>query len=187
MSTPGLMGYRYRQIDSPATLELFIYRVHERAHLGQELFFLFFCHTKFTIKRAFLLKGLIRCSDCGAWMTPHCTQKENKDGSTYRICYYRCTKTMHFENSACSVKHINAEYVEGLVVGKLSELSQNDVYLRTSIEELNRDLQRKVEPLEREALNSAVRSANRYPGNGQESTANRAVRIRTQNQRDRDA
>jgi site-specific DNA recombinase len=108
-------------------------------------------HGTSKLRRVFLLKGLIRCSECGSWMTPHYTQKKNKDGSAYRISYYRCTKTMHFNNSVCSVKHINAEHVEGLVVGKLSELSQNADYLKTSVEELNRDLQRKLEPLEREA------------------------------------
>jgi len=84
-------------------------------------------------------------------MTPHYTQKRDKDGSAYRISYYRCTKTLHFDNSACSVKHINADHVEGLVVARLSELSQNDAFLKTSVEELNRDLLRKIEPLEREA------------------------------------
>ena len=108
-------------------------------------------HSTTTLKRVFLLKGLIRCSECGSWMTPHYTQKKSKDGSTYRISYYRCTKTMHFDNSVCSVKHINADHVEGLVVGKLSELSQNEAYLKASVEDLNRDLLRKIAPLEREA------------------------------------
>jgi chromosome segregation ATPase len=84
-------------------------------------------------------------------MTPHYTQKRNKDGTAYRIPYYRCTRTMHFSNSVCPVKHINADHVEGLVVGKLSELSQNENYLKSSIQELNGNLQRKAEPLEREA------------------------------------
>jgi site-specific DNA recombinase len=108
-------------------------------------------HSTTTLKRVFLLKGLIRCSECGSWMTPHYTQKKSRDGSTYRISYYRCTRTMHFNNSVCSIKHINADHVEGLVVGKLSELSQNEAYLKASVEDLNRDLLRKLEPLEREA------------------------------------
>jgi site-specific DNA recombinase len=116
-------------------------------------------HSTTTLKRVFLLKGLIRCSECGSWMTPHYTQKKSKDGSTYRISYYRCTKTMHFDNSACSVKHINADHVEGLVVGKSSELSQNETYLKASVEELNRDVRRKVEPLEREAQQMRKRLA----------------------------
>ena len=116
-------------------------------------------HSLTTLKRVFLLKGLIRCSECGSWMTPHYTQKKSKDGSADRISYYRCTKTMHFDNSVCSVKHINADHVEGLVVGKLSELSQNETYLKSSVEELNRDVQRKVEPLEREAQQIRTRLA----------------------------
>ena len=84
-------------------------------------------------------------------MTPHYTQKRHKDGSIYRIPYYRCTKTMHFNNSVCAVKHINADQVEKVVVEKLAELSQNEAYLRMSVEELNGNLKRKTEPLEREA------------------------------------
>ncbi|HKS80574.1 MAG TPA: recombinase family protein [Candidatus Acidoferrales bacterium] len=101
--------------------------------------------------RVFLLKGLIRCSDCGSWMTPHYTQKKHKDGSVYRVPYYRCTKTMHFDNSVCHVKHVNADHIEHTVVQKLSELSQNEAYLKMSVEELNRDLREKAGPLEKEA------------------------------------
>jgi len=96
----------------------------------------------------FLLRGLMRCAVCDSHMTPHYTQKKAKNGTTFRVPYHRCTKTMHFGNSVCSVKHINADHVEALVVGKLSELSQNDAYLKATVEELNGDLQRKVEPLE---------------------------------------
>ena len=84
-------------------------------------------------------------------MTPHYTQKTHKDGSVYRIPYYRCTKTLHFNNSVCRVKHINADQVERMVVQKLSDLSRNEAYLKMCVEELNGDLKRKTEPLEREA------------------------------------
>jgi site-specific DNA recombinase len=108
-------------------------------------------HSSTKLKRVFLLRGLVFCSECGSSMTPHYTQKRHKDGSVYRIPYYRCTKTLHFDNSVCSVKHINANHVESLVVQKLSELSQNEAYLKMTVEELNGDLARKVEPLEKEA------------------------------------
>ncbi len=58
---------------------------------------------------------------------------------------------MHFNNSVCPVKHINADQVERMVVQKLSDLSQNEAYLKMCVEELNGDLKRKTEPLEREA------------------------------------
>ena len=108
-------------------------------------------HGSTKLSRVFLLKGLVRCSDCGSWMTPHYTQKRHKDGSVYRIPYYRCTKTMHFDNSVCQIKHINAESIERTVVQKLSDLSHNEAFLKISVEELNQDLKQKTEPLEREA------------------------------------
>ena len=108
-------------------------------------------HGSTKVSRVFLLKGLVRCSDCGSWMTPHYTQKRHKDGSVYRIPYYRCTKTMHFDNSVCQIKHINAESIERTVVQKLSDLSDNEAFLKISVEELNQDLKQKTEPLEREA------------------------------------
>jgi site-specific DNA recombinase len=108
-------------------------------------------HGATKLSRVFLLEGLVHCSECDSWMTPHYTQKKHKDGSVYRLPYYRCTKTMHFDDSVCTVKHVNANHVESLVVQKLSELSQNEAYLKMTVEELNRDLKRKVEPLEKEA------------------------------------
>ncbi len=123
-------------------------------------------HSKTKINRTFLLKGLIKCSECGSWMTPHYTQKRSKDGTVYRIPYYRCTKTMHFNNAICTIKHVNADQVEQIVIGKLSELAQNADFLRTSVEELNRDLKRKAEPLEREA----TEVKNRLQGIEQEIT-----------------
>lgn len=107
-------------------------------------------HGSAKLSRVFLLKGLIRCSDCGSWMTPHYTQKKHKDGSV-RIPYYRWTKTIHYDNSVCQIKHINADIVERTVVQKLSDLSQNEAFLEISVEELNGDLRRKAEPLQRDA------------------------------------
>ena len=108
-------------------------------------------HGSVRLKRPFLLKGLIRCSECGSWMTPHYTQKKHRDGSVYRIPYYRCTKTMHVNNSVCTIKSVNADHIEQTIIQKLADLSQNEAYLKSSIEELNGDLQRKTEPLERES------------------------------------
>jgi chromosome segregation ATPase len=65
--------------------------------------------------------------------------------------YYRCTKTMHFDNPVCRIKHINADIVERTVVQKLSDISLNETSLQISVEELNGDLKRKTDSLEREA------------------------------------
>ena len=98
-----------------------------------------------------LLKGLIRCGDCGSYMTPHYTQKRRKDGSVSRIGYYRCTKTVHFNNGLCRIKHVNARHTEGLVINYLTELSHNDAYVEMSLDELNWDNRQKLVPLQKEA------------------------------------
>ena len=145
-------------------------------------------HPASRLNRVFLLKGLIRCSECSSWMTPHYTQKRHKDGSAYRIAYYRCTKTMHFANAVCKVKHVNADQIEQTIVQKLAELSQNEAYLKMSVEELNGDLKRKVEPLEREAaqikkrLDEIDQESRRYVralGQGKLSIARLEAEIRT--------
>lgn len=45
----------------------------------------------------------------------------------------------------------NAEHIEQTVIQKLADLSQNDAYLKISVEELNQDLRRRSELLETEA------------------------------------
>ena len=104
------------------------------------------------IQRAFLLKGLLKCSACGSFMSPHYTQKRRKDGSIYRIAYYRCTKTMHLNNAECTIKHLNADHVERLVIQYLADLSQNAAWVNGTVEDLNRDQKEKVRPLEQEAI-----------------------------------
>ena len=110
-----------------------------------------YSHVTTKLKRVFLLKGLLRCGDCGSIMTPHYTQKRRKDGSVNRIPYYRCSKTMHYNNRICSVKSINANEIEHLIADDLTELCQNERLLTKSIADLNSELQRRVEPMEKEA------------------------------------
>ena len=104
------------------------------------------------IQRTFLLKGLVKCSFCGSFMTPHYTQKRHKDGSIYRISYYRCTKTMHLNNGVCTIRHLNANQTERLVIQYLADLSQNADWVKGTVEDLNRDQKEKVRPLEQEAI-----------------------------------
>jgi site-specific DNA recombinase len=83
-------------------------------------------------------------------MTPVYTLKRRKNGETYRIPYYRCSKTMHFTNEICSNKNINANLIEGLVLKDVAELSKNEDLLNISIERMNQDLSERVRPLEQE-------------------------------------
>jgi site-specific DNA recombinase len=116
-------------------------------------------HATSTIKRPFLLKGLLRCSDCGSYMSPHYAQKRRKDGSVHRTPYYRCTRTMRLDNSVCRIKQMNADQTESAVIENLYDLTQNEAALDASIQELNCDLQAKVEPMQKEAAEIKTRLA----------------------------
>ena len=104
------------------------------------------------IQRTFLLKGLLTCSVCQSVMTPHYTQKRRKDQSINRIAYYRCTKTMHHNNGVCTVKALNANDIERQVIEYLAGLSQRAEWVKTTIEDLNRDQKQRVRPLEQEGI-----------------------------------
>jgi hypothetical protein len=87
-------------------------------------------------------------------MTPHYTQKRRQDGSVSGIGYYRCTKTVHFNNGLCRIKHVNARRTEGLVINYLTELSHNDAYVEMSLDEVNRDNRQKSHHWKKKQPNS---------------------------------
>ena len=80
-------------------------------------------------------------------MTPHYTQKRRKDGSINRIAYYRCTKSIHHDKNACTIRHVNAEKIENTVIKCLQELCQNREFVDRTVSDLNQDQKRKVKPL----------------------------------------
>ncbi|MFZ4695940.1 MAG: recombinase family protein, partial [Verrucomicrobiia bacterium] len=100
--------------------------------------------------RFFILKGLLKCADCGSAMTPHYSQKRNRDGSVHRVPYYRCTKTIHFNSRACRLKHLNADKIEKKVVTDLYALTENVDFVQMSVEEVNRQNRAKVGPQQQE-------------------------------------
>ncbi len=104
-------------------------------------------HAATRIDRVFPLKRLLKCGDCGSFLTPHYTQKRRKNGSVYRIPYYRCTRTMQHGNSVCSVRSLNADKIEKAIVADLADLSRNEPYLKRCIDELNTDIEKSLEPL----------------------------------------
>lgn len=108
-------------------------------------------HAKSRIKRTYLLKGLLKCGECGSVMTPHYTKKRRKDGSVHLIYYYRCTKAVLYGKSVCSIKHVNALKIEDAVIEDISSLADEGSVLEATLSELNKDLTRQSEPLRKEA------------------------------------
>jgi site-specific DNA recombinase len=117
-------------------------------------------HPKARTERTFLLRGLLRCAECGSAMSPHYTQKTRRgDGHRYKIPYYRCTRTMHFNNGVCSIRSANANELEAGILEGLAGLSENGALVENTIKDLNRDLKRQSAPLQRELADVKKRLA----------------------------
>jgi len=71
----------------------------------------------------YVLRGLLRCSMCGEFMTPSST---SKDGAHYR--YYRCTTRDRRGNSACPARHVPAPAIERFVADRLAALRLDRIF-----------------------------------------------------------
>ena len=72
----------------------------------------------------YLLKGLIKCAECGSTMTPCYTNKKLR-----RYHYYKCVSVIKNGPSACSVKEINLEKIEGFLIENLIRLAHDKQYI----------------------------------------------------------
>jgi len=87
----------------------------------------------------YLLVGLIKCKECGSYMTPSYTNKW-KQGKLRRYYYYRCTKTTKRNWDACSTKMVSADRLEKYVFENLERISLDRQYIDSLIFRLKNDL-----------------------------------------------
>ena len=80
----------------------------------------------------FLFSGLIRCSECGSFMTPYYVSKKPK-GVSKRYYYYRCTATFKRDWNVCGTRQINANNLEQYIFDNLKRISMDDVYIENLI------------------------------------------------------
>lgn len=85
-----------------------------------------------------LLKGLVRCGECGYSMTPCPAGKKDKDGNPY--LYYSCI-ALHPEgkDSTCTVRALPARQFEDMIRESLRKLGQNQTLLNSLIKKSNKD------------------------------------------------
>ncbi|MBL4653825.1 MAG: recombinase family protein, partial [Flavobacteriales bacterium] len=84
-----------------------------------------------------LLKGLIRCGDCGSLMTPFPSGKKDKHGNPY--LYYTCTDVVHHKRrSTCKLRTLSARPFEKTIKEFLKCLGDNKVILEGCIAEANK-------------------------------------------------
>lgn len=76
------------------------------------------------LHKQLLLTGLLRCSECGSTMTPTFTSKKER-----RYYYYKCYKVIREGRSACGIKAVNAEALEGFLTENLLRISADRQYI----------------------------------------------------------
>ena len=94
-------------------------------------------HVTTRTKRTFLLRGLLRCQECGSMMTPHYTKKKAKTGY-HLYFYYRCSKTMHHDRTVCTLRQIKADKIESVILGDIGSLVSDSDLLVSAIEKQNK-------------------------------------------------
>jgi len=93
-----------------------------------------------------LLKGLLKCGDCGSTMTPYPSGKKQKDGTPY--LYYSCViVTKESRESKCRVRSLPAREFENTIKKAISEISKNKKLLDECIKSANRDASSGLAPL----------------------------------------
>ncbi len=93
-----------------------------------------------------LLKGLIKCGDCGLSMTPTPAGKKDKDGNPY--LYYSCIANHpDGKDSKCAIRTIPARPIEQALKKVLRNLGQNKNILESVMEEATKESRRSIQPL----------------------------------------
>lgn len=93
-----------------------------------------------------LLKGLLRCGDCGTFLTPYPAGKKDKNGIPY--LYYACGKVVDFgRNCDCKVRMIPAREFEQIIKKCLIDLGSNTKLIESTIKNSTKMSKDKIKPM----------------------------------------
>ncbi|MBU1122493.1 MAG: recombinase family protein [Candidatus Omnitrophota bacterium] len=97
-------------------------------------------------ERVHLLKGILKCGDCGSTMTPYPSGKKQKDGTPY--LYYTCViVSKEPKDSECKVRYLPAREFENIIKKTISDISKNKKLLDECITTANKDSSSGLAPL----------------------------------------
>ena len=82
-----------------------------------------------TGKYDFLLKGLVKCSNCGSTMTPNFAHSKGK-----KYFYYKCVKVLKMDKTACSTSSAPARELENVVIDRIRHIAENEKIVQGMIE-----------------------------------------------------
>ena len=99
-------------------------------------------------KHVHLLKGLLKCEECGRALSPYPAGKKDKDGNPY--LYYACTSmTKEGSASKCPVRSIPARMFEALVIGYVAEIGKHPEVIKETITVSNQQKKKSLRPLKK--------------------------------------
>ncbi|QXM05989.1 recombinase family protein [Crassaminicella indica] len=81
-----------------------------------------------------LLSGILRCGNCGSFMRPR-TGRKNKYG--IQTFYYMCEYKEKSKKMKCSIKNINGNKLDKLVIEEIKKIATNNIVL---YEKLSKDI-----------------------------------------------
>jgi recombinase-like zinc beta ribbon protein len=131
-------------------------------------------HTQRSVDRSFTLRGLLTCAMCESALTPFWVQKKNGK----KIFYYRCISTQLYK-SRCPLGQFNADRIEQLVEGKLTEMVNRQGFLEELIASINVETEEETGPLleERRGLERKLREIHEQSRHMLSYSGRRAVRF----------
>ncbi len=96
-----------------------------------------------------LLKGLLKCGQCGTFLTPYPAGKKDKNGVPY--LYYACGRVVdHGKDSDCKVRMIPAREFENAIKKCLADLGNNKSLIESTIRNSTKFTKSKIRPLDNE-------------------------------------
>ena len=91
---------------------------------------------KLRLYKKYSLAGLIKCKECGSYMTP-CYTNKNKKGNMKRYYYYRCTSTFKKDWNSCNTRQASSNRLEDYIFENLKRISRDKHYIDSLIFRLN--------------------------------------------------
>ncbi len=93
-----------------------------------------------------LLKGIIRCGECGHRLTPKPGGKKDRDGNPY--LYYTCNNVSKDGKAAtCSLRNVPARAMDDFVIQILGEIGRRPEIIKAAVATSNEEKSKSIRPL----------------------------------------
>jgi len=96
-------------------------------------------------KYIFVLQGLVKCGNCGNYMT-----SKYSTGRNGLHPYYQCTRNAHGGKDACDMKYVPAAEFEKAILGKIKDMCEDKKRLQEIVKKANRSTESALRSLKQD-------------------------------------